>query len=457
MENQQLEWKETWRDDYLKWICGFANTNGGVLEIGKNDRGDVVGVENAEKLLEDLPNKIKSGMGIIAEVNICYEPKPYIKITVSAYPNPISYRGKYYIRSGSTNQELTGYALDEFLLRKYGRTWDSSPVPRVDIKDFYHDAFDIFRKKAVSSRRLASEDIAGSNWELLQSLKLTENDYLLKAALLLFYQDPDQYCLGSYVKIGFFENDADLLYQDEIGGSLIEITDRIIDIIFTKYFKGIIHYEGIQRIDYYPMPREVLREAVLNAVVHRDYSTGNPIHIKIYADRVIIYNSCSLPSNSTSESLILAKRSNPHNPLIANTFFRSGQIEAWGRGIEKMKNGCIADNLLEPEIEISDRMFSICFHIRNLNNKINGEAYSKDATNFGLNFGLNEIQQQIITLIMESKSIRIQEIAEKINLSKRNVDYNLKVLKNNGFIERVGSKKTGYWQIINQMSDNSED
>ena len=306
MENQIIEWKSSWRDDYLKWICGFANAQGGRLEIGRNDQGKLVGLPEAKTLLEELPNKIRTTMGIVADVNLLNDGGlEYIAIDIPPHPNAISYRGKYYYRSGSTNQELTGFALDELILRKYGRTWDSSPVPRVSADGFYHDAFDIFRKKAVSSKRLTPEDVAVSNAELLKALKLTEGDYLLRAACLLFHQDPSEWCFGSNIKIGYFENDADLLYQDEIGGPLIGIADRVIDTIYTKYFKGLIHYEGLQRVDNYPMPREVLREAVLNAVVHRDYSTGNPIHIKIYADRVIIYNCCRLAANTTSDSLIL--------------------------------------------------------------------------------------------------------------------------------------------------------
>ena len=160
MENQNIEWKESWRDEYLKWICGFANAQGGHLEIGRNDKGVVVGLSDARRLLVDIPNKVRATMGIVAEVNILNENNlDYIVINVLAHPNAISYRGRYYLRSGSTNQELTGFALDELMFRKYGRTWDSAPVPRVNISDFYNDAFDIFRKKAVTSDRLKPKDV----------------------------------------------------------------------------------------------------------------------------------------------------------------------------------------------------------------------------------------------------------------------------------------------------------
>jgi ATP-dependent DNA helicase RecG len=368
MENQQLEWKETWHDEYLKWICGFANAQGGVLVIGRNDTGTTVGVKDATKLLEDLPNKIRSTMGIVADVNLVNEAGlDFIEITVPAYSNIVSYRGKYYLRSGSTNQELSGYTLDSLLLRKYGRTYDSTPLPHIKIGDFWHDAFDIFRKKAVASKRLTADDVAVTDEELLQSLNLIENNYLLLAALLVFHQTPQQWCTGAYVKIGRFDNNAEILYQDELYGALVGMADKVVETIFTKYFIGLIRYEGIQRIDDYPMPRTALREAVMNALVHRDYSTGSPIQIRIYNNRVTIANDCHLPENTTLSDLINAHKSVSINPLITGAIFRSGQIEAWGRGIERIMKLCIADNLPEPEFIITPRTFTICFHIRDNN------------------------------------------------------------------------------------------
>ena len=105
-EHQEIEWKESWRDEYLKWLCGYANAHGGTLFIGKDDDGKVVGVENSKKLLEDLPNKITSALGIIADVNLLTEAeKDYIEIFVEKYPSLISYRGKNYYRSGSVLRE----------------------------------------------------------------------------------------------------------------------------------------------------------------------------------------------------------------------------------------------------------------------------------------------------------------------------------------------------------------
>jgi ATP-dependent DNA helicase RecG len=121
-ESQNIEWKESWRDEYLKWICGFANAKGGKIYIGKDDKGNVVGLTNAKKLMEDIPNKITNHLGIVADVNLLEKSSNhYIEIEVHPYDVPISYRGRYHFRSGSTKQELSGNALNEFLLRKAGK------------------------------------------------------------------------------------------------------------------------------------------------------------------------------------------------------------------------------------------------------------------------------------------------------------------------------------------------
>jgi ATP-dependent DNA helicase RecG len=93
-ENQHIEWKVTWRDDFLRWICGFANAEGGSLHIGRNDKGVVVGVADAKKLLVDIPNQVRDILGILVDVNLRQENgRDFIEIEVEPYPHPISYRG----------------------------------------------------------------------------------------------------------------------------------------------------------------------------------------------------------------------------------------------------------------------------------------------------------------------------------------------------------------------------
>jgi ATP-dependent DNA helicase RecG len=443
MEHQSIEWKQSWRDEYLKWICAFANTQGGTIIIGKDDTGSVVGVENAAKLLEDLPNKIRNALGIVASVNLETENgKPYIRIEVSSYDFPVSYHGKYYIRSGSTTQELNGSELNNFVLRRYGKTWDSITDPQVKASQLDTSSFRKFREKALAAERLKKADLEITDEALLDSLMLIENGNLTRAAILLFHDNPERYVFGAYIKVGYFDTDADLRYQDEIHGSLIAMADRVVEIIYQKYFKGIISYDGLQRIEDFPVPRPAMREAILNAIVHRDYTTGIPIQIKVFKDRVIIYNDGRLPENWTVADLLTTHRSRPHNPKIANTFFRSGMIETWGRGIERITTACKEAGKPEPLFEASSSEIKVTFFTDvNIGENI-GDS-------IGENIGVNETQRKIMEIMLETPTISAKAIAAEIGIAKRNVESNISFLKKAGFVERVGAAKGGRWMVKN--------
>jgi ATP-dependent DNA helicase RecG len=196
-ESHNIEFKQSWRDEYLKWICGFANANGGSIFIGKDDNGKTVNVTDAKKLLEDLPNKVKDVLGILVDVNL-HETKQgnYLEIVVEAYPFPVNYKGQYHYRSGSTKQELKGAALDKFLLQKKGKRWDAVPVPKVKVTDLKQETFDVFRKRAVKSQRIEDDVLKDSNEHLIENLQLKENDFLKRAAILLFYDNPEKFVSG---------------------------------------------------------------------------------------------------------------------------------------------------------------------------------------------------------------------------------------------------------------------
>ncbi len=351
-EDQHTEWKSSWRDEYLKWICGFANAEGGVLVVGRDDRGGVIGLDGARQLLEELPNKVRDALGILVAVNLHSENgKDTLEIRVDAHPNPISYKGVYYLRSGSTNQVLKGAALDRFLLRRYGRTWDSVPVPGVSAADLDPEAIKRFRQRALKSGRLAPEDLAENDLGLLEKLRLTEGHYLKRSAVLLFHADPERFVTGASVKIGYFASETDLRYQDEVGGDVFSQPAKAHELILTKYLRAGISYEGIRRIERFPMPPSALREALLNAVIHRDYATPTPIQIRVYPDRLRIWNPGQLPEGWTMEKLLGVHSSKPHNPGIAHVFFRAGEIEAWGRGIQRVFEACREAGAPEPRIE----------------------------------------------------------------------------------------------------------
>ncbi len=439
-ESQNIEYKTIWKDEYLKWICGFANAQGGTIFIGKDDNGNVVGVNNAKKLLEDLPNKITTVLGIVAEVNLHEtEQGDYIEIVVEPQPNPISCKGEYHYRSGSTKQELKGAALDKFLLGKQGKHWDGVPVPHVTVTDLKQETFDFFRKKGVKSNRLNEDVLTDGNELLLNNLKLTDGDYLKRAAVLLFHPDPEKFVTNAYVKIGFFESDSDLRFQDEVHGNLFEQVEKTMELLFTKYIKAMISYDDIYRIETFEYPKEAVREALLNAIAHKDYTGATPIQISVYKDKIMIWNYGELPENWTIDTLQKKHSSIPHNPDISNAFFRIGYIEAWGRGIRKMNEQCAAAGSPQPLYYYESSGFWVVFR-KDLFNEEDLQVK-----------GLNPRQIKAIMYVKEKGKITNKEYQEINQVSKRTASSDLADLVDKyGLLENFGVGAGSFYKLIGQ-------
>ena len=446
-ESQNIEWKSKWKDEYLEWICGYANAQGGKIYIGCDDDGKVVGLPNARKLLEDVPNKIRDAMGIIVGVNLLEKDGlEYIEIDVPSYPIGISCKGVYYYRSGSTRQVLTGPALEAFLMRKRGATWDNLPLPAFSIADVDDRVVSKFKSLAVKKGRMETSLLEEPKEILLDKLHLKNGDYLTNAAMLLFSNDPERYQTGAYIKIGYFENDAELLYQDEIHGSILEQVDKALDIIYLKYMRAKIRYEGAQRIERYFVPEAALREALLNAICHKQYQSGIPIQISVYEDRLYVANVGSLPEDWTLENLMQKHASKPYNPNIAHVFYLAGFIESWGRGVEKICQALKADNLPLPEYTIHPGDIMIKFtapedRIVRLNKQFT------DNLSDNLSDKLTDKEQKTLELLLEDPGYTASQLAQKLLVSRVSATKYLKALKEKGIIERIGSDRSGHWKI----------
>ncbi|HIV79527.1 MAG TPA: putative DNA binding domain-containing protein [Candidatus Avanaerovorax faecigallinarum] len=448
-ENQNTEWKSKWKDEYLEWICGYANGQGGKIYIGCDDEGNVIGLSNAGKLMEDIPNKIRDAMGIIASVNLLNENgKEYIEINVPPYPIGISCKGVYYYRSGSTRQILTGPALEAFLMRKRGATWDNLPLPAFSMDDVDDGAIAHFKQWASKKGRINQNVFDEPKEVLMEKLHMMSGPYLTNAAMLLFSKDPEKWQLGAYVKIGYFETDADLLYQDEIHGSIFEQVDKTVELVYLKYMRAKITYEGMQRIERYFVPEEAFREALLNAICHKQYQSGVPVQISVYEDRLYIANCGCLPENWTLEKLMSKHASSPYNPNIAHAFYLAGFIESWGRGVEKICYACEKDGVPQPEYTIDPGDIMIKFTapeervVRSVTSRVTENVTDKVTDT------LDETSLKILNLISIDPAYTTTYIADKMALSRKTVSLRLKMLKEKGLVERIGSDRKGYWKLL---------
>ena len=513
-ENQNIEFKESWRDEYLKWICGFANAQGGKIYIGVRDDGSVCGLDDSKRLMEDIPNKIVSLLGIVADVNLLQKDgKDYICIEVTPYKVPIAYKGVYHYRSGSTKQELKGAALQEFLFKKMGLTWDGAAYTTATIDCIDPNAVAYFLHKAVSSGRLPAELEKSDLKTVLENLDLFADDGKLRnAAILCFGKRPSRYFAAAEFKIGRFgASQSDLMFQDMVEGNLIQMADRVIDLLKSKYLTNPIHYEGLLRVEELEVPETALREAILNAIIHRDY-TGAQIQMRVWNDRIELWNDGELPFGQTIESLKQTHSSKPRNRIIANVFYKAGFIESWGRGIDKICDGFTEKGFIEPVFEHNSggvlctlfrkKTAELFIGNKDVNVGATSENHTENHTENGTMVGTkngtmdgsqkssqkttqpklgselgsslkNETELhkdctktaqsisdngsldgtlalRIISVLKNEPTITIDQLSDKVNIARRTLVRYMNTLQKNNQIKRVGGKRFGHWQIIAQ-------
>ena len=438
-ETQNIEFKRQWRDDFLAELCGFANAQGGTLYIGMDDKGGVVGIENAKALLEKIPNQIFQTMGIVAEVDLHNENGiEYLSVSVKPSSQPISYRGKYYFRSGSTLQELNGTALRDFLFDKLGITFEDSPNERATIDDIDREAIDFFLRSAVAAGRIMSDTLRDTTEKVLCNLDLvTEDGKLKNAAVLLFGKNPQRFFISSRFRLGRFgSRPSDLIFQDEVNGNILQMADHVIWLLRSKYLRTPVRYEGLHRIEDLEIPEPAMRELVYNAIVHRDYM-GNDIQMKVYDDHIWLWNAGELPNGYNTEKLLREHLSIPRNKLIASVFYKAGFIENWGRGFDKVVNGFKTAELALPTIENDFGGTSVY-----IQRKVEKTLPDVDAMD------ITERQKRIVVLIEGKPNIGFDELAEKLSVSRRTVATDISALKKKNVIKRVGSDKNGHWEIV---------
>ena len=430
-ECQNIEYKESWHDKYLAWICGFANAQGAVMYFGVNDDHEIVGLENVDRLMEDIPNKIVTTMGIVVDVNLHEQDGlEYIEVEIEPCNIPINYKGKYYYRSGSTMQELRGPALQQFILKKMGRSWDEITNEFATIDDLDRSAIDYFLRKGIKAGRINEDEADASTQSVLENLHLVSEDGKLKnAALLLFAKNPMRYFTCVEFRIGRFRKDeADLVTQDVVEGNILQMTDRVVEILRTKYFTSPIHYEGMQRIETLEVPEDALREILYNSICHKDY-TGVHIQMRVWDDYCEVWNEGELPMGYTPETLLTQHSSKPRNKNIAYAFFKAGFIESWGRGYKKIR-----------DVRVTFQR----------NNVSNSQKFLNDLKDDPKD-GPKEISERQMLMLKEmdvNDTITIQEMTQKIKVSEKTIKREIALLQGMGALVREGGRKEGRWVVL---------
>ena len=385
----------------------------------------------------------------------------YIEVVVEPSNIPINYKGKYYYRSGSTMQELRDPALQQFVLKKMGRSWDDITNDNATIDDLDRTAIDYFLRKGYENGRISDEERSEPIEVLLQNLDLITDDGKLKnAALLLFAKRPQRYFTSVRFHIGRFSgSEANLITQDVIEGNIIQMADRVVEMLKSKYLTMPITFKGMNRIEKLEIPEDALREILYNAIIHKDY-TGVHIQMRVWDDYCEIWNEGELPVGFTPETLLQQHASRPRNRNIANAFFKAGFIDAWGRGYKKIREGFEGAGLPMPKIESAYGGVRVTFQRNNVNigqSNVLGNRETISATQ------LSERQVKIVYRLIETGQWNALEnvlenvletsatLAALFNVDPRTIRRDLNILQSKGVIRRDGPDRGGRRVILKKM------
>jgi ATP-dependent DNA helicase RecG len=458
-ESEVLEFKERFNNDVIETAVAFANTRGGRIVIGVSDSGTLVAQKFSKEVLRDYVNRIATATepSVIPEAEkLITSQGEVIVLSVTEFPlKPVATRGRCYRRSGSTTRQMTPSEIAEMHLRSTGQSMDAVIVPGKTKEDVDLERVREYMKLATAQKRrsfLSSE----TPWQVLKKLELVKDtDKITRAAILLFGKNPQSPLTQAVVHAGRLREKVHIMDNMMIDGSIIDQVDKTVDFIKKNLHVRFEITGEPQRKEVWDYPLPAIREAVINAICHRDYGHVSDIQIKIMEDLLQIWSPGFLPFNlSVAELLDPTHASSPRNKLIAQIFYDIGLIERYGSGIHRILDACKEAKQPEPLFENFSNGFRVQFFLSEKHVVKGAEAGDSDsgAVNVPLNVPLNvllnvPIFEKITALITEQPGIKGIELASKLSVTEKTVSRNVSKMLDVGRIEYRGSKKTGGYYL----------
>ncbi|MEM6844632.1 MAG: helix-turn-helix domain-containing protein [Bacteroidota bacterium] len=437
-EGYNLEYKEGYARDIASEICAFANAVGGTLLIGVRDDGSVKGIHynNAKaSQLQDTLSHINPKIDVTIDV-LHYQGSKIVAITCpSGKAKPYISSGSIYVRVGPNTQKLT--TAEE--IRDFFQQSDRIFFDEVGNKSFkYPEDFDASKFREFLQK--AGIDGSLDRQSLLENLQLfAVNGYFKNAGVLMFAKNTQRFVSTAAIRCLLFKGNTKRYILDDklMEGSLLEQYDATIAYLKSKLeLRYDIEGQGAgPRLEYYEIPEVALREAVVNAIVHRDYyEKGAQIMVEIYDNRVEITNPGGLVSAVPIEKF--GQRSFSRNPLVFGLFHRTQLIEKVGSGIRRMRNAMEEADLPPPQFDLEG-----IFAIR-LYRPVNFTRWLDSWRTI-----LTENQASILEIIHQDKHTTTKQLSEQLGISTTAIEKNFQRLRKVRLLARVGSNKAGYWTI----------
>lgn len=430
-EGYNLEFKVSDSSDLAKEICAFANATGGKILIGVTDKSEVKGINITNRLKSQITDnarnfdpKLEVSLEEVGNVLVINVPEGKNK--------PYSVNGKFYLRYGPNSQQLGRDEIREFFHKEGLVLWDEVVNKEFNFeKDFSNEAFDNFTHLANLSTVLSKK-------ELLRNLSLLNDSKMKNAGVLLFAKDITNFFLKATITCVLYEgtDKVNIIDKKDFTKDLYSNYRDAIDYLKSKLNTQIIITGGPhqKRLE---LPEKALREALVNAIGHRDYHVkGAKILVEISLDRVEITNPGGLVKGLKREEF--GKKSLSRNNLFFGLLQRIGLVENVGTGIRRMRELMNAEGLEEPTFEISEDWFVVVFK--------RPELQKREGVVEGVSEGVIGGVNLLLKAIHQNPGKRVPQLAKIVNIPPKTIERWVKQLKEEGKVEFKGSpKKGGYW------------
>lgn len=439
-ESETLEFKKSTAqlEKALKSICAFLNHRGGIIYFGI-DNGKVVGQEVSDNTIKTISQKIRQRIKpeVTPEIRVLeIEGKKVIEVKVEGGNNkPYYLDGIAYKRVGTENPVISPEELERIILKRRKRYWDSEICEGATLDDIDGEKVRWFLRKAKYERNFDVEPETPVG-EALERLELMKNEELMNATVLLFGKNPQRFFLQAETRCARFKGTKPLEFTDMkvFYGSIIDQVEKSLSFVLDHIPMRIYITGKPEREEKYEYPPDAIREAIINAICHRDYEMQSNVQIRIFDDRIEVWGCGPLPEPLTPEDLKKKHKSILRNPLIGRCFFLIKYIEEWGTGTNRIVEWCMKHDLPEPIFE--EVSGSLVVSLRKY--RISEEELKK----------LNERQKKVVEYLKSYKKITRAQYVKLTNCSKRTAFRDLEELLKNRIVVRKGRGKSTYYELI---------
>lgn len=436
-ESETLEFKESFSKETIKAVVAFANSKGGIILIGISDRKKIKGMSLGKETLKIWANEITQATEptLIPEVeSYQVEGKEIAAITIKESPlKPIAYKGVCYLRVKNSDKKITPKEIAELHLQTVSSSWDSYPARDACLNDI---DFEKVKEYIKLTNGIGRRKIREKPAEVLKKTELIKNNKPTWAAILLFGKESQKFISQAKVHCGRFKDEITIINDETIEENLFRQVEKVMEFVKRSISVEFIITGKPRREEVWEYPLDAVREAVINAIAHRDYTELSEIQIRIYDDKLIVWSPGKLPLGIVMEDLFKPHKSVLRNKLIAQVFYDAGLIEQWGTGVKRMIDSCLKRGLPEPKFEESQG-FKVIF-----SKDIFTEDYLKS-----LDF--NERQVRAVDFVKKGKKITNKEYQKQFNISGRTASRELGYLVKRNIFEQVGTTGKGtYYKIM---------